>query len=71
MAFDSFADFIAMGKHGPYVWFCYGLTLLVVCGLIWHVRAERLRFFREQIQQIRRDQSRLGGSSSDGNDDAS
>ncbi len=25
MAFDSLAAFWAMGKHGPYVWFCYAL----------------------------------------------
>lgn len=34
MAFESFADFIAMGKHGPYVWSAYGITLVVVVANI-------------------------------------
>jgi len=45
MAFDSLAAFWAMGKHGPYVWFCYGITALVLLGLLWQARAERRRFF--------------------------
>ena len=32
MYFDSFADFLAMGKHGLYVWSAYGATAVVwVC----------------------------------------
>ena len=34
MAFETFADFMAMGKHGPYVWSAYGITLLVVVANI-------------------------------------
>ncbi len=30
MYFDSFADFLAMGNHGLYVWLAYGFFLLVV-----------------------------------------
>jgi heme exporter protein D len=30
MAFDSWADFMAMGKHGVYVWSSYGLTFAVI-----------------------------------------
>ena len=32
MYFDSFADFLQMGKHGQYVWLAYGTTALV---LLW------------------------------------
>ncbi len=34
MAFENFADFIAMGKHGPYVWAAYGISLLVIVANI-------------------------------------
>ena len=54
MAFESLADFLAMGKHGPYVWSCYGLTFMVVFGLLWQARVERKRFMREQLAQMRR-----------------
>lgn len=34
MAFDSWQAFWQMGGHGPYVWFAYSVTLLVMAGLI-------------------------------------
>lgn len=70
MAFESLADFIAMGKHGPYVWSCYGVTFLVVLGMLWHTRAERRAFFREQQAQMRRD-ARKNPELSGDSDDAS
>ena len=30
MSFASFADFLAMGHHGPYVWSAYGISLAVI-----------------------------------------
>ncbi|WP_122734272.1 heme exporter protein CcmD, partial [Pseudomonas viridiflava] len=30
MSFDSFGDFLAMGRHGLFVWSAYGLCLLVL-----------------------------------------
>jgi heme exporter protein D len=30
MQFDSFAEFIAMGGHGLYVWLAYGSTIFVM-----------------------------------------
>lgn len=32
MYFDSFAEFLLMGKHGFYVWTAYGTTALVLVG---------------------------------------
>jgi heme exporter protein D len=55
MAFDSFADFIAMGKHGVYVWSSYGLTFAIIVGLLWQARQQRQRFFQEQMQQMKRE----------------
>ncbi|NPU95486.1 MAG: heme exporter protein CcmD [Gammaproteobacteria bacterium] len=34
MAFDNFAEFLAMGKHGAYVWAAYGISLLVIAANI-------------------------------------
>jgi len=59
-----------MGKHGPYVWFCYGITALVLLGLLWQARAERRRFFREQQAQLRRDARKTSSATGD-RDDAS
>jgi heme exporter protein D len=55
MAFESFADFLAMGKHGVYVWSCYGLTFGVIAWLLWQTLNERKQFFVEQQQQMKRD----------------
>ena len=32
MYFDTFAEFLQMGKHGFYVWLAYGATGLVLLG---------------------------------------
>ena len=32
MYFDSFAEFLLMGKHGFYVWTAYGTTAAVLLG---------------------------------------
>ena len=34
MAFETFGDFIAMGTHGPYVWSVYGLSAILLVGVI-------------------------------------
>jgi heme exporter protein D len=54
MAFDSFAAFLAMGKHGPYVWSAYGVTALVVLWNVWQPLLRRKRLLREQAAALRR-----------------
>lgn len=44
MYFDSFAEFIAMGGHGQYVWMAYAAFLIIVC---WNLLAPKLR--RRQV----------------------
>lgn len=42
MAFDSFSAFIAMEGHGPYVWACYAVFVVLLGGLmIWSARRNR------------------------------
>ena len=57
MYFDSLDAFLAMGRHGPYVWSAYGLSvLLIVSNLIIAVR--RRQQVREQIRrQIKREEN--------------
>ena len=52
MAFESFADFLAMGKHGFYVWSAYGVSaLLIITNMALAIRAQgqvRQRLARQQ-----------------------
>ncbi len=57
MNFDSFAEFIAMGGHGFYVWFSYGASLLVVIANVVVVLRSRLRYIRELTDMARRQQT--------------
>lgn len=42
MAFDSFSALIAMEGHGPYVWACYAVFVILVAGMmIWSARRNR------------------------------
>lgn len=34
MAFDNFADFLAMGRHGAFVWSAYGISLIIIAANI-------------------------------------
>ncbi|MBW0146726.1 heme exporter protein CcmD [Marinobacter arenosus] len=55
MAFDSFAAFLSMEGHGPYVWTCYGAFFLLMAGLmIWSVRRRRavIQSCRRQFESL-------------------
>jgi heme exporter protein D len=42
MYFESFADFLEMGRHGFYVWTAYGVTLaLIVANLVAMIHRRR------------------------------
>ncbi len=61
MSFTSWSAFWQMGGYGPYVWGAYGITVIVLGGLLvgylW--RARRLRqqlaheLRRNQVQRLR------------------
>ncbi|MFT6450222.1 MAG: heme exporter protein D [Oleispira sp.] len=55
MFFDSFAEFIAMGKHGFYVWFCYGITALVIIANILAPIRQRKKLIEQQARLQRRE----------------
>ncbi|OZB20434.1 MAG: heme exporter protein CcmD [Marinobacter sp. 34-60-7] len=61
MAFDSFAAFIAMEGHGPYVWACYAVFAVLMAGLmVMSVRANR----RVKADIARYHQRQQGGAQS-------
>jgi heme exporter protein D len=55
MAFESFADFLAMGRHAPYVWSAYGLTSAIVLWNVLQPWRTRRQLLREQAAQLRRE----------------
>lgn len=55
MEFNSFAEFIAMGKHGFYVWLSYGLTAIVIVWNVVQPQLQRRRLLKEQAQRLRRE----------------
>ncbi|MDL4860960.1 heme exporter protein CcmD [Halomonas elongata] len=59
MAFDSFAAFLAMGGHAAYVWPAYGATMLLLLGVVLHLRLERRRLWRDLRRRARREQRQV------------
>lgn len=61
MAFDSFSDWLAMGRHGVYVWTAWGVSLglLALCVLL--VRSESRMVRRDLRRRIRRAAAANGG----------
>ena len=56
MYFESFAEFLAMGKHGPYVWSAYGITLAVLAlNVVLPILARR-RYLKDEARRLRREE---------------
>ena len=52
MYFSSLAEFLAMGTHGVYVWFAFGL--FVLCFIILSITTRyRYRSYKQLINQQR------------------
>jgi len=65
MAFDSFSAFIAMEGHGPYVWACYGVFVVVFAAMmIWSARRNRaiIEACRRRFEQQEKTAGRDAGS---------
>ena len=58
MSFDTFADFLTMGRHGLYVWSAYGICLLAVAGNIAVPVLGRRRYLQEEARRLRREHRR-------------
>lgn len=61
MYFESFADFLQMGKHGVYVWSSYGISaLLIGLNILFAVVAQRKA--REEVKRLARRQAEDRGT---------
>lgn len=61
-AFNSFAEFLAMGKHGFYVWTCFGITLSIMAlnlALPWLARK---KYLNQEIRRMRWEARNESGS---------
>lgn len=55
-AFDSLSEFLAMGRHGLYVWTAYAVAALVVFYNLISPRLQRRRLLAEHRRRQRREQ---------------
>lgn len=55
--FSTFADFLAMGKHGFFVWSCYGITALVIAANIIAPMLQRKKLIEQQARLQRREKN--------------
>ncbi|MBX9755089.1 MAG: heme exporter protein CcmD [Pseudomonadaceae bacterium] len=56
MNFASFAEFVAMGNHGVYVWSAYGISLLVLAFNVGVPLLAKRRYLQEQARRLRREE---------------
>ncbi|MFU2047581.1 heme exporter protein CcmD [Avibacterium volantium] len=54
MFFESVSDFLNMGGYGFYVWLSYGVSFLVIAGLI----LQGVMSKKKLISEIKREQQR-------------
>ena len=57
MFFDSFSDFLAMGRHGLYVWLCYGIFFVVLVANILAPVMKRKKLIQQQSRLQRREKN--------------
>ena len=55
MNFASFAEFLAMGNHGPYVWSAYGISLAVLLLNVVQPMLARRRYLQDEARRLRRE----------------
>ncbi|RJX82470.1 heme exporter protein CcmD [Pseudomonas sp. LS-2] len=55
MSFDSFGDFLAMGKHGLFVWTAYGICLSVLAINVVSPLLARRRYLQQEARRLRRE----------------
>jgi len=54
--FSSFAEFVAMGNHGVYVWTSYGISLVVLLLNVALPLLARRRHLQEEARRLRREE---------------
>jgi len=59
MEFASLSEFIAMGKHGPFVWSAYGITIAVIAGNILFPIMRKKALMADIKRKVKREQAGL------------
>ena len=62
MQFETFSEFIAMGKHGYYVWLAYGLSLAILVLNVVLPMMSRKRIYQEIARNQRREEQQNASS---------
>ncbi|WP_443629224.1 heme exporter protein CcmD [Candidatus Njordibacter sp. Uisw_002] len=57
MYFESVGELWRMAGHGPYVWSCYGLFMVLLAVNVLHARSERLSALKQAKAFIRRNRN--------------
>ncbi|WP_439850887.1 heme exporter protein CcmD [Pseudomonas syringae] len=55
MSFESFSDFLAMGRHGLFVWSAYGVCMWVLLLNVALPVLARRRYLKQQAQRLKRE----------------
>lgn len=58
MSFANFAEFIAMGTHGPYVWSSYAISLVIMGLNVALPILARRRYLQDEARRLRREESK-------------
>ncbi|MGR9054282.1 MAG: heme exporter protein CcmD [Gammaproteobacteria bacterium] len=53
--FSSWADFLAMGKHGFYVWLSYAVGLSVILYNVVSAHLKTRIFYKEAVRRLKRE----------------
>ncbi|WP_199611248.1 heme exporter protein CcmD [Flocculibacter collagenilyticus] len=56
MQFSSFSEFVAMGGYGFYVWLSYGVSFLLLLGLVMVTKTQHSKIKRTIAQSILRNE---------------
>jgi heme exporter protein D len=57
MSFTSFAEFLAMGSHGAYVWSSFAISLAVLALNVVLPLLARRRYLQDEARRLRREES--------------
>ncbi len=61
MYFESFSALIAMDGHGPYVWTCYGVAVLILVFNIVSPLRSKKQFLQAQLRRLKRERRLAAG----------
>ena len=53
--FASFADFLAMGGYGFFVWLSFGFSLAAIVALGWYSKRQQQQFIQQQASRSARE----------------